>query len=91
MSNFWGKVARLAPHFDGTEEESAANVASHNFQKVYLKDKFPEVYDQSLSVISCSECGVTEESSGSRWPCGAVPDPVTFNEYMRQSKARNPR
>ena len=89
MSSFLGKFIKVCPRFEGTEEERAANVASHDFRTVYLKDRFPEMYDLTVSVVECTRCKLLKRGiNGLRddavaYPCGAAPDEVPLEDYVK--------
>lgn len=81
MSTFSEKTNTYTPRFKGTMEEATVNVASHDFRKVYLKDKFSEVYDQDITANECSKCGILDRGGFSLWPCGALPDPISYRAW----------
>ena len=90
MSSFLGKFIKVCPRFEGTEEEKAANIASHDFRTVYLKDRFPEMYyDTMVSVVECTrckllKCGINGLRDGAVWyPCGAAPDEIPLEDYVK--------
>ena len=87
MSGTWDTRRNYIPRFSGTPEEAKANFASHDFRKVYLKDRFPEVYNQDISRTVCERCGVLKDYGLDLWPCGAPPEFITFNSWKAQQGA----
>jgi len=86
-SSAWDTRRHYIPRFSGTPEEAKANFASHDFRKVYLKDRFPEVINQELSVTECSKCEAIKGSGLDWWPCGAPPEFITFNSWKAEQGA----
>jgi len=84
MSNFWGKLIRVTPRFEGTPEERKANELSHSWNTVHLIDRFREVSDPTLKVTECSRCGVLADHGAASYQCGAAPEELPLNEWIER-------
>ena len=91
MSNFWGKLIRVTPRFEGTDEQRKTNELSHSWHEVHLIDRFREVTDPRLKVIECRTCGVLATHGAASYQCGAAPEEMPLNEWIEKRGAPTPK
>ena len=79
----------VSPPFTGPEAEARLNIASHRFRPVSLFQRYSESSEDWDPVEECQQCHVLADSERSRYPCGAAPPALKFDEWFSKKTKKS--
>jgi hypothetical protein len=79
MSIRWWAYQEWTPPFDGTVNQEQKNFLGHNWKQfpVFISPR------ENVEETRCSDCKVLLTTEDAKYPCGTLPQPVSWEVYEK--------